>query len=120
MLRIKSGLSQVELAKAVNVSPSAIGMYEQGRREPDFKTLLEICLKLKTSPDYILGLEKKLKPRLIEIDEVLSEFTVEIRQNNRLLCDGALIDKATREKFALSLTTALDVAKKFLTKKYDF
>ena len=78
---------------------------------------MRYCLKLKTSPDYILGLEKKLKPRLIEIDEVLSEFTAEIRQNNRLLYDGALIDKVAREKFALSLTTALEVAKKFVNRK---
>ncbi len=117
MLRIKSGLSQVELAKAVNVSPSAIGMYEQERREPDFATFLSICLVLGTTPDYILGQDKKFKPRLIEIDEVLSEFTAGIRQNTRLLCDGEQIDKATREKFAVSLTTALEVAKKFVTKK---
>lgn len=117
MLRIKSGLSQVELAKAINVSPSAIGMYEQGRREPDFPTFLSICLVLGTTPNYILGQDKKFKPRLIEIDEVLAEFMAGIRKNTRLLCDGEPIDKATREKFALSLTTALEVAKKFVTKK---
>lgn len=117
MLRIKSGLSQVELAKAVNVSPSAIGMYEQGRREPDFPTFLSICLVLGTTPNYILGQDKKFKPRLIEIDDVLSEFTAGIRKNNRLLCNGEPIDKATREKFALSLTTALEFAKKVVTKK---
>lgn len=117
MLRIKSGLSQVELAKAVNVSPSAIGIYEQGRREPDFPTFLSICLVLGTTPNYILGQDKKFKPRLIEIDEVLSEFTAGIRKNNRLLCDGEPIDKAAREKLAVSLTTALEVAKKFVTKK---
>lgn len=119
MLRIKSGLSQVELAKAVNVSPSAIGMYEQGRREPDFPTFLSICLVLGTTPNYILGQDKKFKPCLIEIDEVLSEFTAGIRKNNRLLCNGEPIDKAAREKFALSLIIALEVAKKFVTKKYD-
>lgn len=117
ILRIKRGLSQAELAKAIKVSPSTIGLYEQGRREPDFQNLLDICLKLKTSPDYILGLEKKLKPRLIEIDEILFEFTAGIKQNNRLLCDGNLIDKATREKFASSLTTALEVAKRFVNRK---
>lgn len=118
MLRIKSGLSQVELAKAINVSPSAIGMYEQGRREPDFPTFLSICLVLGTTPNYILGQDKKFKPRLIEIDEVLSEFTAGIKKNTWLLCDGEPIDKATREKFAVSLTTALEVAKKFVTKKF--
>ena len=117
MLRIKSSLSQVELAKALNVSPSTIGMYEQGRREPDFPTFLALCVVLGTTPNYILGQDKKFKLGLVEIDEVLSEFTDGIRKNNRLLCDGEPIDKITREKLAVSLTTALEVAKKFITKK---
>ena len=35
-LRMKSGLTQAELAEKIKVSPSSIGMYEQGRREPHF------------------------------------------------------------------------------------
>ena len=73
---------------------------------------------LGTTPNYILGQDKKFKPRLIEIDEVLSEFTAGIRKNNRLLRDGEPIDKAAREKLAVSLTTALEVVKKFVTKKF--
>ena len=33
-LRRGANLSQGELAQRLQVSPSAIGMYEQGRREP--------------------------------------------------------------------------------------
>ena len=33
-LRHKAGLTQKQLANLLSVSPSAIGMYEQGRREP--------------------------------------------------------------------------------------
>ena len=38
-LRKKKGLSQNQLAQRINVCASAIGMYEQGRREPPIETL---------------------------------------------------------------------------------
>lgn len=38
-LRKEKGLTQVELAKALKISRSTVGMYEQGNREPDFETL---------------------------------------------------------------------------------
>lgn len=41
--RKKMGFTQKELAKKLNISASTIGMYEQGRREPDFKILSNIC-----------------------------------------------------------------------------
>lgn len=36
-LRTSHGISQAELAKIIGVSPSAIGMYETGEREPNFE-----------------------------------------------------------------------------------
>lgn len=41
-LRTEYNMTQAELAKALNVSRSTIGMYEQGKREPDFETLEKI------------------------------------------------------------------------------
>ena len=45
--RKKLGMTQRELAEKLGSSPSAIGMYEQGRRTPDYDTLLKICKILK-------------------------------------------------------------------------
>lgn len=42
-LRKKENLNQLELAKAIGVSRSAIGMYESGLREPDFETMEAIA-----------------------------------------------------------------------------
>ena len=42
-LREKSGLSQEELGKALGMSRSAVGMYEQERRVPDLETLERIA-----------------------------------------------------------------------------
>ena len=114
LMRLKKCISQAELAKAVEVSPSTIGMYEQGRREPDFLTFLKICVELATEPDYILGLDKKFKPQTVEIDNLLSEFITEIRKNKKVLYNGDIMDKIAREKFAVSFATAFEVAKKFI------
>ena len=43
LLRRQRGMSQKELAARLGVSPSAVGMYEQGRREPDCAGLLKLA-----------------------------------------------------------------------------
>lgn len=53
-LRRESGLSQAELAKRLQISPSAMGMYEQGRREPSMETLVAIAREFGVSTDYLL------------------------------------------------------------------
>ena len=55
-LRTQRGLTQSELSKALNVSASSIGMYEQGRREPDNTTLKKIASYFNVTTDYLLGL----------------------------------------------------------------
>ena len=42
-LRKQNGCTQQELAKAIGVSTSAISMYENGLREPDFDTLQKLA-----------------------------------------------------------------------------
>jgi transcriptional regulator with XRE-family HTH domain len=42
-LRKKRRLSQEELAKGLGITRGAVGLYEQGRREPDFETLESIA-----------------------------------------------------------------------------
>lgn len=48
-------MTQAELSKALEISPSAIGMYEQGRRVPDVSTLKKISAYFNVSIDYLLG-----------------------------------------------------------------
>lgn len=42
-LRKERHLTQQQLANALKISASAVGMYEQGRRDPDFETLETIA-----------------------------------------------------------------------------
>ena len=53
-LRGKLGWSQAQLAKRLNISPSAVGMYEQGRREPPVDILVTLSGTLGVSMDYLL------------------------------------------------------------------
>ena len=53
-LRKKQGMSQSQLAKELNVSPSTIGMYEQGRRVPDLDTLIAMARLFNVSLDYLV------------------------------------------------------------------
>ena len=51
------GRTQTEVAKFIGVSTSAYAHYEQGVREPSLDILAKICLYLKVSANYLLGLE---------------------------------------------------------------
>ncbi len=53
-LRREAGISQAELARRLQVSPSAIGMYEQGRREPSAQMLVKLAQTFHVSTDYLL------------------------------------------------------------------
>ena len=53
-LRRGAGMSQAELAQALKISPSTVGMYEQGRREPSVETLAEMSRFFGVSIDFLV------------------------------------------------------------------
>ena len=53
-LRRGAGLSQAQLAQQLKISPSAVGMYEQGRREPGIQLLAELSRLFGVSIDYLV------------------------------------------------------------------
>ena len=53
-LRRARNLTQAQLAEQLGVSTSAVGMYEQGRREPDSAMLARMASCLCTSIDNLL------------------------------------------------------------------
>lgn len=72
-LRRQNQWSQGELAARLHISPSALGMYEQGRREPSAGTLAELARIFGVSMEYLVtgcpteaecrGLERLLESR---------------------------------------------------------
>ena len=53
-LRSQLGMSQAQLARRLNISPSAVGMYEQGRREPSADILVALSRVLGVSLEYLM------------------------------------------------------------------
>ena len=82
-LRRQAGMSQAQLAALLGISPSAMGMYEQGRREPSLQLLGELARILGVSTDYLITgaprtddretVEKMLANRIRSIDRILEE-----------------------------------------------
>ena len=84
-LRKAAGWNQSELASRLQISPSAVGMYEQGRREPSADTLVAMARVLGVSVDYLLtgspvkeetdGLNAMLRDRITSADRRLEQRT---------------------------------------------
>lgn len=55
ILRTEKKMLQKELAELMKVSPSTIGMYERGQRDPDTNTLKFLAEYFNVSVDYLLG-----------------------------------------------------------------
>lgn len=62
MLRMKNNLKQEELAKIINVSQASLSGYENGKYEPDNKTLLHLANVFHVTTDYLLGNDTLSEP----------------------------------------------------------
>lgn len=60
-LRLSRGLTQEQLSEKIHINRSRIGMYETGRREPDFATLGLIANYFAVDMNYLLGYTTKGK-----------------------------------------------------------
>lgn len=52
---VEEKMTQKELADLLGTTQQTVSRWLKGTNEPDFTTLLEICLHLKISPNEILG-----------------------------------------------------------------
>lgn len=83
-LRRQHTLSQRELGQALGVSASTIGMYEQGRRQPDPDMLIKICSYFHVSADFLLSESKEPE----EADDIMAEIE---ELGRRLMSSEALM-----------------------------
>lgn len=84
-LRREAGLSQAELASRLGISASAMGMYEQGRREPGAETLVAMARELDVSVDYLLTGQLRSEQEVQKLNRMLLERinTADQRLENR-------------------------------------
>lgn len=68
-LRLEAGLTQKELANAINTSQQNIGLYENGKRNPKREILNRISKYFNVSINYLLGNSEIRNPeKEIELD----------------------------------------------------
>lgn len=102
LLREELGLKQEELAKALSVSPSAIGMYERNLREPNNELTLKIADYFNVTVDYLLGKSEIRNPE--ELKKV------------RFANAGGLNTEGLDEEDMLELQRQIDYIKKMKNK----
>lgn len=86
-LRIDNRITQSELAKALGVSPSTVGMYETGEREPNFETEEKIADYFNVSLDYLRGKTDKQTPDDVKkaVNRILNGEMYNLNQRNQAL-----------------------------------
>lgn len=93
-LRCAKGMTQQELADKLEISPSAIGMYERGKRDPDHETLTALCRLFGVSTDYFL-LEDAgdAPPSNAELNEMITDFRDRLLSQEGLMFNGVLLSE---------------------------
>lgn len=89
-LRQSRNMTQEQLAERLHTSRSRIGMYEQGRRQPDFETQEAIADLFNVNIDYLFGRSDGGMQAVIELSAGLND------EGYRLLIDYA---KFLQEKY---------------------
>lgn len=79
-LRMSQNLSQADVAKKLDISPSIISGYETGERTPSTENLLALSYLYKCSTDYLLGKSNDKPFVVLDTDDLTSE-QVEVLQD---------------------------------------
>ncbi len=101
--RKKLCITQRELAEKLSVSPSAIEMYEQGRREPNCRTLTEICSVLK-----IPSQEFFQKSDVFNANSVLNSLIEYLNSEKEVALNGEILSKQKKDNIAYILNLILN------------
>lgn len=84
-LRKREGLTQEQLGCELGVKASTVGMYEQGRRTPDNRTLKKICDRFSVSADYLVTDTDR------DVGVMLCDLRARLSSSDTLLFNGVLL-----------------------------
>ena len=83
VLRRAKGWNQAELAQQLGVSSSAVGMYEQGRRQPAADVLVRLAEIFGVTTDFLLTGRTQTQQESKTVDEALARTLLDA--DNRLV-----------------------------------
>jgi len=124
-LRQGRSLTQSELADLVQISRSALSLYELGKREPDFSILSRLAEFFGVTTDHLLGRsDKTTQPNPLtpkeerdlakDLDRILSD----LESDEALAFDGEPLDEETKALMKISLENSMRLAKQIAKKKF--
>jgi|InofroStandDraft_1065614.scaffolds.fasta_scaffold26692_5 transcriptional regulator with XRE-family HTH domain len=102
-LRTGARMTQSELAARLGVSASAVGMYEQGRREPPYPVLHKLSELFGVSTDWLLSRDDSEQEQGGELGEILSTFHKQLRQRDGLMFHGHPLSESDVEKIVRAM-----------------
>lgn len=103
ILRRAAGISQAKLAEELKISPSAVGMYEQGRREPSVQVLTRIAEILGVSLDFLV----RGRPGNAEEEAALNDLLLERVAETDMLLERRCTRPFSRQELAVLFATML-------------
>lgn len=126
-LRKKSGMTQTELAEALNVSRQAISKWEMGTTTPDINNILSISKIFRVSIDYLVNDELDIEEdssstktisQIIEIN--LDNAELDIEEDSPTIKKTSNITEVnpTNDKLEIEEGSSLTKATSKITKKY--
>ncbi len=104
-LRLAKRMTQADLAKALGVSTSTVGMYERGQRSPDNKMLTKFSRFFSVSIDSLLGVREMSN----EATDIITEMCDRILNCDEILLNGVPMSMADREKLLDAIEVATNV-----------
>ena len=102
-LRQDAGYTQAQAASLLGISASAIGMYEQGRREPDLELTQKICELYHITPNYLVN-EDADAPA--EICDIIAGMRRQMKMSQGIMFNGVPISEEDTEKIFDAMTLA--------------
>lgn len=99
-LRKEKGITQIQFANDFHIANGTIGMWESGRREPDFETARRIADYFGTTVDYLLGRdEKKLIPEVEVVGMNIKELREQEGVSQKQLAEAVRLAQNTLSQF---------------------
>lgn len=106
--RKEFNMTQDELAQKLQISRSALSLYELDRREPNVETLIKLADFFSISSDYLLGIsysgnespEKYSYPELTKEETKLLDTFRSLNNDNRIRATARLLDLQQEQSFA--------------------
>lgn len=105
--RKKLGITQLELAEKLGSSPSAIGMYEQGRRAPGYETLYKICSILNISSQEFFA-QNETASDVFNINTTLNSLIDYLNSKKEIALNGKLLSPQKKKGIAYILKLILN------------